>query len=102
MSMQPLAGIPGRPVRWPFRFLAALIFAVGLVGAVGGIWMFWHGTVPDREAQIFVGLPGFAWLMNLARRAAFDGRAPTDSHWPFASDRVFMAYAAILFFVWWR
>jgi hypothetical protein len=102
MSMQTLASAPGRSVRWPFRFLAALIVVLGFVGAAGGIWMFWQGVHPDHEAEIFLGLPAFAWLMNLARWAAFDGRSPIDPHWPFASDRVFMAYVAVWFFVWWR
>jgi hypothetical protein len=102
MTTQPLVSAPGRSIRWPFRFLAALIFVVGLVCAAGGIWMFWQGAVPGRGAEIFVGLPGFAWLMNLARCAAFDGRSPVNPHWPFASDRVFTAYVAILFLAGWR
>ena len=89
-----------RSVRWPFRLLAALVVCAATVAILGTAWaeVSGQGFAQGGSSTAFlVGLPAIAWLLNLAWSAAVHGRSPSNGHWPFASERVMMAYMLIVF-----
>jgi len=97
-------------VRWPFRVLAALICAAGVV-AVGGIAyaVFFDSRFLGTErvlwaARLLLMLPGTLWLMRLAGHAApyrYSSEQSDQRHyWPFATGGVLFAYVVLMWFVW--
>ncbi len=101
----PISTKEFRPVRWPFRFLAAGVVLAGGVAILGCAWAAFAGQAAPRHgtsAEMIASLPGAAWLLNMAWSAAVRGRAPGNDHWPFASDRVLSAYLIIMYFVYWH
>jgi hypothetical protein len=94
------AAIPQKPhsVRAPFRLLAGLICLAGSVVVLGSAYVAWRRGVQLVPAAFIVWLPGMAWFMRLAFRAAVHGDAPKNENWPFASSRVANCYFLIAIF----
>ncbi len=94
-----------RPVRWPFRFLAALILAALGAAVLGYAWAILNGDArPGDQAstRLLAILPVLACMLNWAWSAAVHGRAPTHQHWPFASERVLTAYLIAVYVLQWH
>jgi len=97
-------------VRWPFRILAALICAAGLVAIGGTAIALWYesrlvGTGRTLTAlRLLVALPGMLCLLRLAAHATLHGNSGQQSSrhpwWPFASERVLFAYLVLACFAW--
>ena len=93
---------PNRPVRWPFRVLAALVVLAGTVAVLAAAWMIWRDPWPEQGQEIVIFLPGIAWILNLSLSAEISGRSPEGLHWPFATERVFGTCVIVALFVaWW-
>lgn len=87
-------------VRWPFRILAALICAAGVVVIGGTAIALWHDSPALATNRLLVILPGTLWLLRVAAHAALHGTSvPNDSSWPFASQGVLFAYLILMWFV---
>jgi hypothetical protein len=87
--------VPRVAVRWPFRFLAALIFLAGVVALFASALQIYSLGAPFLQPHAIVALPGIAWLLRITWHAARDARSPAQEWWPFASSRVFFWYAAL-------
>lgn len=112
MSQEHTFPVSRVAIRWPFRVLAALICAAGLVSVAGTAISLWYDSriiATDRlhvTLRLLVTLPGELWLLRLAAHAALHGNMRSlafDVHpwWPFASQRVAYAYFVLMFFVLW-
>ncbi len=80
-----------RPVRMPFRVLAAFLCLIFSAFAIGMAYMTWKGGVQALRAQDVLLLPGGLWLGRLFYAAARGAALPQD-HWPFATAGVAQVY----------
>ncbi len=80
-----------RPVRMPFRVLAALLCLSFSVVAIGMAYLTWKNGVQSLRAQDVLMLPGGLSLGRLFYAAARGAALPQD-HWPFATAGVAQVY----------
>ena len=89
--------IRGRPIRWPFRVLAAVIVLAALVGVLGGA----YAAVRQRDLRaallLLAAAPISALMIRLCGYAAWKGRVIGNPNWPFASGAVTLVW---LFTAW--
>jgi hypothetical protein len=89
-----------RPVRMPFRVLAAFVVIAGAVSVAGTPFLIWRSAHVLTVSGI-VMLPLMAWFMRLAFHAAVHGKAPADGEcWPFASRGVWNCYVFLMLAYW--
>lgn len=85
-----------RPVRMPFRVLAALVCIAAAVAVTGTLFMMWRGAWVLTVGDV-VMLPALTWFIRLAFHAAVYGKTPAGGvYWPFASRGVFTCYTLLL------
>jgi uncharacterized membrane protein len=95
----PIAPIR-RPVRAPFRVLAAFIGVILAISAIGTAFFMWRGVNVITVGNI-VMLPLTAWFARLMFHAAVYGKTPaTGEYWPLASRGVWNCYALLLLAYW--
>lgn len=92
-------------VRGPFRVLAALIFAAGLLAIGGMAYGLWDGRLVTTDpvfVQMLVAVPGMLWLLRIAGHCARYGTVRQGEYpwWPFASQRVMNAYVVLAAVFW--
>lgn len=88
---------PRRPVRWPFRLLAAALVLAGCAALAGDVLAWWSHAAAAVRWQAVVALPAVVALIRVAWTCAVHGRPPSSDSWPFASRGVFLAYLVLLF-----
>lgn len=85
-----------RPVRMPFRVLAALICVTVAVTAGAMLFMAWRDVYIVKVGDILM-LPLEAWVVRMLYHAAARGTTPEDGpYWPLASRRVWNCYVVLL------
>ncbi len=70
-------------VRWPFRVLAALICATGVVAIGGTAYAIYDSRLVATDpmfVRLIVGIPGTLWVLRLAAHAALHGNVPSGEH----------------------
>jgi hypothetical protein len=89
-----------RPVRMPFRVLAAVVGIAGAVALVGTPFLIWRGAHVLTVGDI-VMLPLMAWGVRLMFHAVVHGNSPGGADcWPFASRGVWNCYVFLLMAYW--
>jgi hypothetical protein len=89
-----------RPVRIPFRVLAALAGIAGAIAVVGTLFLIWRGAHVLTVGDVVV-LPLVAWFIRLMFHAAVHGKSPGGvESWPFASRGVWNCYVFLLMAYW--
>jgi hypothetical protein len=89
-----------RPVRMPFRVLAALVGMLGVVAVVGTPFLIWRGAHVITAGDILM-LPLMAWGIRLMFHAVAHGNSPGSANcWPFASLGVWNCYIYLLLAYW--
>jgi uncharacterized membrane protein len=89
-----------RPVRAPFRLLAAFIGVILTITAIGTPFLIWRGVNVITIDNI-VMLPLTAWFARLMFHAAVYGNTPASGeYWPLASRGVWNCYALLLLAYW--
>ncbi len=83
-----------RPVRAPFRVLAAVICVLGAVAVAGTAFIAYTRGIDTVPVKFIAWLPGAVWFIRLAFHAAAHGQSfpGADSGWPFASPRIWNYY----------
>jgi hypothetical protein len=77
------------------RLFAALRFVTLVAVCVGSVsYVAWKRPTPVALLHWLVVLPGVLWAGNRLLNGA-KGMAPTEPHWPFATQRVAMGYFLI-------
>ena len=101
MSAQiPQVPVRGRPVRLPFRVLAAVVGIAGVVAVGGTPFLILRGAQVLTVGDTLM-LPLGAWFMRLMFDAAVHAKSPAGGEcWPFASPRVWNCYLFILLTYW--
>ena len=89
-----------RPVRMPFRVLAALVCITAAVAVIGTPFLIWRGARVLTVDDVMV-LPLMAWFIRLTFHAAVHGKTPADGeHWPLASRGVWNCYTFLMLAYW--
>jgi hypothetical protein len=89
-----------RPVRMPFRVLAAVVGITGAVAVGGTPLLMWRGALGPTVGDI-VMLPLMAWFIRLMYHAAVHGKTPQGGEcWPFASRGVWHCYMFLVLAYW--
>jgi hypothetical protein len=90
----------GRPVRMPFRVLAAFVGVLAVVAVLGTPFLIWRGVRVLAVGDVIM-LPMTAWFMRLMLHAAVRGKSPADAPWwPLASPGVWNYYIVLLLIYW--